>query len=103
VLSCAIAKYSFIVVHPFFNASKYHLKYTRTEMVERIDEIQHPILREALRMIDAAVERLVDLRDPALYAPCSARFYRARAEYSAMRRPNVRAQRQTSAKPARPA
>jgi D-glycero-alpha-D-manno-heptose-7-phosphate kinase len=50
VLSCAIAKYSFIVVHPFFNASKYHLKYTRTELVDRVDEIQHPILREALRM-----------------------------------------------------
>ena len=50
VLSCAIAKYSFIVVHPFFNASKYHLKYTRTELVDRVEEIQHPILREALRM-----------------------------------------------------
>jgi D-glycero-alpha-D-manno-heptose-7-phosphate kinase len=50
VLSCAIAKYSFIVVHPFFNANKYHLKYTRTELVDRIDDVQHPILREALRM-----------------------------------------------------
>jgi D-glycero-alpha-D-manno-heptose-7-phosphate kinase len=50
VLSCAIAKYSFIVVHPFFNANKYHLKYTRTELVDRLDEIRHPILREALRM-----------------------------------------------------
>ncbi len=50
VLSCAIAKYSFIVVHPFFNSSKYHLKYTRTELVDHLDEIQHPILREALRM-----------------------------------------------------
>lgn len=50
VLSCAIAKQSFIVVHPFFNANKYHLKYTRTELVDSIDEIKHPILREALRM-----------------------------------------------------
>jgi D-glycero-alpha-D-manno-heptose-7-phosphate kinase len=58
VLSCAIAKYSFIVIHPFFNASKYHLKYTRTELVDRIEEIQHPILREALRMqaIDPGLE-----------------------------------------------
>lgn len=58
VLSCAIAKYSFIVVHPFFNASKYHLKYTRTELVDHIDQIQHPLLREALRMqkIDPGVE-----------------------------------------------
>jgi len=58
VLSCAIAKYSFIVVHPYFNATKYHLKYARTELVDRLDEIQHPILREALRMqgIDPGVE-----------------------------------------------
>jgi D-glycero-alpha-D-manno-heptose-7-phosphate kinase len=58
VLSCAIAKYAFVVVHPFFNASKYHLKYTRTELVDRIDQIQHPILREALRMqkIDPGIE-----------------------------------------------
>lgn len=52
VLSCAIAKYSFIVVHPFFNPSKYHLKYTRTELVDRVDDVQHPLLREALRMKD---------------------------------------------------
>jgi D-glycero-alpha-D-manno-heptose-7-phosphate kinase len=51
VLSCAIAKYSFIVVHPFFNSSKYHLKYTRTELIDRIEEIQHPIMRETLRML----------------------------------------------------
>jgi D-glycero-alpha-D-manno-heptose-7-phosphate kinase len=50
VLSCTIAKYSFIIVHPFFNASKYHLKYARTELVDHIDQIQHPILREAFRM-----------------------------------------------------
>jgi D-glycero-alpha-D-manno-heptose-7-phosphate kinase len=50
VLSCALAKYAFVVVHPYFNAFKYHLKYARTELVERIDQIQHPILREAMRM-----------------------------------------------------
>jgi D-glycero-alpha-D-manno-heptose-7-phosphate kinase len=58
VLSCAIAKYSFIVVHPFFSATKYHLKYARTELVDGLDEIQHPILREALRMqsIESGIE-----------------------------------------------
>jgi D-glycero-alpha-D-manno-heptose-7-phosphate kinase len=57
-LSCAIAKYSFIVVHPFFNASKYHLKYSRTELVDHIQQINHPIMREALRMhdIDPGIE-----------------------------------------------
>lgn len=64
VLSCAIAKYSFIVVHPFFNSNKYHLKYTRTELVDNFDEIQHPILREALRMqtIDPGIE-IVSIAD----------------------------------------
>ena len=58
VLSCAIAKYSFIIIHPFFNANKYHLKYTRTELVDHVDEIQHPLLREVLRMqaIDPGIE-----------------------------------------------
>ncbi len=58
VLSCAIAKYSFIVIHPYFAATKYHLKYARTELVDHLDEIQHPILREALRMqsVDPGVE-----------------------------------------------
>jgi D-glycero-alpha-D-manno-heptose-7-phosphate kinase len=51
VLSCAIAKYAFVVVHPYFNAAKYHLKYARTELVDRIEQIEHPLLREALRMM----------------------------------------------------
>jgi D-glycero-alpha-D-manno-heptose-7-phosphate kinase len=50
VLSCTIAKYSFAIVHPFFNVSKYHLKYARTELTDTIDNIEHPLLREALRM-----------------------------------------------------
>ena len=50
VLSCAIAKYSFVIVHSFFNENKYHLKYTRTELGDSLDDITHPILREALRM-----------------------------------------------------
>jgi D-glycero-alpha-D-manno-heptose-7-phosphate kinase len=64
VLSCAIAKYSFIVVHPYFSATKYHLKYARTELVDCLDEIQHPILREALRMqeIDPGIE-IVSIAD----------------------------------------
>jgi len=37
VLSCAISKYAFVVEHPYFNAAKYHLKYARTELVDRIE------------------------------------------------------------------
>lgn len=64
VLSCAIAKYAFVVVHPYFNAAKYHLKYSRTELADTIDAIEHPLLREALRMmkIEPGVE-LVSIAD----------------------------------------
>src|SRR5262249_14224510 len=64
VLSCAIAKYAFVVVHPYFNAAKYHLKYARTELVDRLDQVEHPLLREALRMmkIEPGVE-LVSIAD----------------------------------------
>ena len=50
VLSCTIAKYSFAIVHQFFNERKYHLKYARSELTDTLDEVQHPLLREALRM-----------------------------------------------------
>jgi D-glycero-alpha-D-manno-heptose-7-phosphate kinase len=50
VLSCTIAKYSFAIVHQYFNERKYHLKYARSEMTDTLDEVQHPLLREAMRM-----------------------------------------------------
>jgi D-glycero-alpha-D-manno-heptose-7-phosphate kinase len=52
VLSAAIAKYAFVVVHPYFNPKYFHLKYAKTELTPTRDEIQHPILREALAMLD---------------------------------------------------
>lgn len=48
VLSATINKYMYIFVHPFFD-EKIQVKYSKTELVENIDEIQHPIVREALR------------------------------------------------------
>ena len=50
VLSCSIAKYSFAIVHQYFNERKYHLKYARTELADTLDAVEHPLLREALRM-----------------------------------------------------
>jgi D-glycero-alpha-D-manno-heptose-7-phosphate kinase len=50
VLSCTIAKYSFAIVHQYFNERKYHLKYARSEMTDALDDVQHPLLREAMRM-----------------------------------------------------
>ncbi len=52
VLSTTIDKYMYIVVHPFFNKKKIQLKYTKTELVDHISDIQHPIFREVLSMYD---------------------------------------------------
>jgi D-glycero-alpha-D-manno-heptose-7-phosphate kinase len=48
VLSTAINKYMFIFIHPYFD-EKIQVKYSRTELVNEINEINHPIVREALR------------------------------------------------------
>lgn len=50
VVSTAINKYMYIVIHPYFH-NKIRLKYSKTEDVENIDEIQHPIVRECLRKV----------------------------------------------------
>ena len=51
VLSTTINKYMFIFVHPFFD-ERIQVKYSRTELVNQISEIRHPIVREALRKFD---------------------------------------------------
>lgn len=48
VLSTTIDKYMFIFVHPYFD-ERIQVKYSRTELVRDINEIRHPIVREALR------------------------------------------------------
>jgi D-glycero-alpha-D-manno-heptose-7-phosphate kinase len=48
VLSTTIDRYMYIVIHPYFH-SKIRLKYSRMEDVERVEDIQHPIVRECLR------------------------------------------------------
>lgn len=50
VLSTTIDKYMYIVIHPFFNRDKIQLKYSKTEMVDHIEDISHPIFREVLKM-----------------------------------------------------
>ncbi len=47
VVSTTINKYMYLVIHPFFN-SKIRLKYSRVEDVDRVEDIQHPIVRECL-------------------------------------------------------
>jgi D-glycero-alpha-D-manno-heptose-7-phosphate kinase len=57
VVSTAIDKYMYVTVNRYFDDSII-LKYRRTELVKRVADIRHPILRECLRLvgIDRGVE-----------------------------------------------
>lgn len=50
VLSTAIDKYMYVTIHPWFYRKKIVLKYSKTEVVESVEEIHHPIFREVLKM-----------------------------------------------------
>lgn len=50
VLSTSIDKYMYIAIHPYFEKDKIQLKYSKTEQVDRIDRIKHPIFKEVLKM-----------------------------------------------------
>ncbi|MCP4426384.1 MAG: GHMP kinase [Chloroflexi bacterium] len=57
VLTSAIDKYIFVTIKKRFD-DKLRIGWTRTEMVDSIDEIQHELIREALRLtgIESGVE-----------------------------------------------
>lgn len=47
VLSTTINKYMYIFIHKFFD-NRIQIKYSKTELVDVIDDIEHPIVRTAL-------------------------------------------------------
>jgi D-glycero-alpha-D-manno-heptose-7-phosphate kinase len=49
VLSTTINKYMYIAVHPFFGRKRIQVKYAKTELVDDVNQIQHPIVREVLK------------------------------------------------------
>ena len=49
VLSTTIDKYMYITLHPTFQQEKTIIKYSKTEIVDDIDTIQHPIARQILK------------------------------------------------------
>jgi len=57
VVSAAVRQYMYIVIHPYFH-DKIRIKYSRTEDVDSIDEIQHPVVRACLKRlgIDKGIE-----------------------------------------------
>ncbi|HVA65691.1 MAG TPA: GHMP kinase [Elusimicrobiota bacterium] len=50
VLSTAIDKYMYVTVNKYFE-DKIILKYSRTELVPRLENVRHPLLRECLRLV----------------------------------------------------
>ena len=48
VLSTSINKYMYVVIHPTFNRKETVVKYNKTETVDNIRHIQHPIARQLL-------------------------------------------------------
>jgi D-glycero-alpha-D-manno-heptose-7-phosphate kinase len=51
LISAAIDKYVYIIMHDAFE-KKIIIKYSKTEFVHRIEEIQHPIIRESLKLLN---------------------------------------------------
>jgi D-glycero-alpha-D-manno-heptose-7-phosphate kinase len=50
VLSVTINKAMYLTLHPYFDRGKTLLRYSKTELADSLDEIKHPIFREALRL-----------------------------------------------------
>jgi D-glycero-alpha-D-manno-heptose-7-phosphate kinase len=63
VISAAITKYVYLGINPTFTRD-YFLKYSALERADSIDSIQHPLIREALRLheIEPGIE-IVSLAD----------------------------------------
>jgi D-glycero-alpha-D-manno-heptose-7-phosphate kinase len=52
VLSVALAKYVFLSMHPYFHEQKIFLKYSHSELVDSIEQIQHRIIHEVFSTYD---------------------------------------------------
>src|SRR5215211_8758471 len=53
LIAAAIDKYVYITLHQTF-VQELIIKYSKLERVERVDQVQHPIIREALRLVKIA-------------------------------------------------
>jgi D-glycero-alpha-D-manno-heptose-7-phosphate kinase len=50
VVSTAINRYMYVTVKDYFDKDTIFLKYSRTELVKKVDAVKHPIIREALKL-----------------------------------------------------
>jgi len=51
VISTSIQKYIYIALHPKFN-NKFRLSYSKTEDIDSIHNIEHPLFRETLKLLN---------------------------------------------------
>lgn len=58
VLSTAIDKYFYVVINPRFDGA-IRLGYNQTEIVDKVSEIQHPLIKAALE--DCGIEKGIDI------------------------------------------
>ena len=49
VLSTSIDKYIYLSMHPYFNANKYFLKYSKNELVDNVNDIDHKIIKQVFK------------------------------------------------------
>lgn len=52
VLSTTIDKYIYLAVHKYFYPNQSLLKYSKTELINNNSEIQHPLFRECMQLLD---------------------------------------------------
>jgi D-glycero-alpha-D-manno-heptose-7-phosphate kinase len=57
VIAAAIDRYVFITLHDTFE-QQFIIKYSKTELVKSVEEIRHPIVREALKLVPVSVPHL---------------------------------------------
>jgi len=62
VVSTTINKHMYLFLHPSFD-QKIQVKYSETELVDKIDELRHPIVREALRIFGLSAIDISSIAD----------------------------------------
>ncbi len=51
IVSAAINRYVYIALNQLTVDDTYRIKYSQTEIVDHPDQLQHPLVREALRLL----------------------------------------------------
>lgn len=63
VLSTTINQYMYITVHSYFYPDKLLIKYSKTELVKNIQDIEHPIVKEVLSMFNLSGIDITSIAD----------------------------------------